>query len=71
MSSQASAPTRLTLVYDPLCGWCYGAVPTIRRLAQEPALSIELVPAGLFAGPGARATSSRATRGRMISGSRS
>ena len=55
MSSQASAPTRLTLVYDPLCGWCYGAVPTIRRLAQEPALSIELVPAGLFAGPGARA----------------
>ena len=50
-----SATTHLTYLFDPLCGWCYGAVPTIRRLAQDPALSIELVPAGLFAGPGARA----------------
>jgi putative protein-disulfide isomerase len=45
---------RLSLVYDPLCGWCYGAIPSLRRLAQHEACSVELLPSGLFAGSGAR-----------------
>lgn len=43
----------LVCLVDPLCGWCYGAGPGLDRLAalgQAP----ELVPTGLFAGPGAR-----------------
>jgi putative protein-disulfide isomerase len=44
----------LTLLYDPLCGWCYGAAPAIRRLAKHGTPPIELLPSGLFAGPGAR-----------------
>jgi len=46
--------TRVTVFYDPLCGWCYGAAPALRRLLTHPEFRLELVPAGLFAGPGAR-----------------
>lgn len=44
----------MTVLYDPLCGWCYGATPALRRLAAEPSISLELIPAGLFSGEGAR-----------------
>jgi putative protein-disulfide isomerase len=44
----------LTLLYDPLCGWCYGAAPAVRRLAEHGTPAIELLPSGLFAGEGAR-----------------
>lgn len=37
--------------FDPLCGWCYGIVPAIRRVVQDhPGLPIRLVMAGLLSG---------------------
>jgi putative protein-disulfide isomerase len=44
----------LHYLFDPLCGWCYGAAPILRALAEDPAVRIELLPAGLFSGEGAR-----------------
>lgn len=43
---------RLTYLYDPLCGWCYGASPMLNMLiARE--YSFALLPTGLFTGSGA------------------
>ena len=42
-----------TLIYgfDPVCGWCYGLVPAIRRVrADHPGLPVRLVMAGLVTG---------------------
>ncbi|MGR3485542.1 MAG: DsbA family protein [Paracoccaceae bacterium] len=37
--------------YDPVCGWCYGAIPALRHLrATLPALPIEVLPGGLVTG---------------------
>ncbi|MCB4767564.1 DsbA family protein [Ancylobacter sp. Lp-2] len=46
--------TRITYLFDPLCGWCYGAGPALGTLAANPVFSLELAPTGLFAGTGAR-----------------
>ncbi|NTJ11551.1 DsbA family protein [Rhizobium lusitanum] len=46
---------RLTYLFDPLCGWCYGAAPALERLRQLDGTTVELAPSGLFAGEGARA----------------
>ncbi|ATZ94138.1 DsbA family protein [Dickeya fangzhongdai] len=46
----------LHYVFDPLCGWCYGASPTVAALADHPAFRLELSPSGLFADEGARPT---------------
>ena len=35
--------------YDPICGWCYGAAPAVRRVAEE--MPVELAMAGLVVGP--------------------
>lgn len=54
------APSALSLRYlfDPLCGWCYGAAPQIERLAAHvlelPGSGLSLAPTGLFSGAGAR-----------------
>ena len=43
--------TMAELIYgfDPLCGWCYGIVPAMKRVrADHPDLSIRLVMAGLM-----------------------
>jgi len=45
---------RITYLFDPLCGWCYGAEPALAKLAQMDRVAIELAPIGLFAGQGAR-----------------
>ena len=45
---------QITYLFDPLCGWCYGAGPTIERLAALDGVTVELSPTGLFAGEGAR-----------------
>lgn len=40
------------LIYgiDPLCGWCFGVIPAMRRVARDhPDLNIRLVMSGLFA----------------------
>lgn len=47
--------TIVTYLFDPLCGWCYGASPTMQRLGQHSAIQLELAPTGLFAGSGGRA----------------
>jgi putative protein-disulfide isomerase len=44
----------LHYLFDPLCGWCYGAIPALSALSEVPAVHIELLPTGLFAGEGAR-----------------
>ena len=43
----------VTYLFDPLCGWCYGATPMLDRLANS-GIPLELVPTGLFSGAGAR-----------------
>ncbi|MFZ6765710.1 DsbA family protein [Undibacterium sp. Di26W] len=48
-------PTILTYLFDPLCGWCYGASPVIQKLGQQSNLTLELAPTGLFAGSNGRA----------------
>jgi len=44
----------LHYLFDPLCGWCYGAAPAVSRLSAFPGVSLELLPTGLFSGEGAR-----------------
>ena len=44
----------LYYLFDPLCGWCYGAMPALSALGDVPSVKIELLPTGLFAGGGAR-----------------
>lgn len=47
-------PSRFLYLFDPLCGWCYGASDVIATLAAQPGASVEALPTGLFAGAGAR-----------------
>ncbi|MES2941605.1 MAG: DsbA family protein [Pseudomonadota bacterium] len=47
--------TKVTYLFDPLCGWCYGASPMIQKLGQQTGIDLELAPTGLFSGAGARA----------------
>lgn len=44
--------TTVTYLFDPLCGWCYGASPVIQQLGQQADIQLELAPTGLFAGGG-------------------
>lgn len=46
-------PIEAIYLFDPLCGWCYGAAPMIEALAREPGLTLDMVPVGLFAKEGA------------------
>ncbi|TPI50897.1 MULTISPECIES: DsbA family protein [unclassified Mesorhizobium] len=43
----------VTYLFDPLCGWCYGASPMLEKLSGS-GVRIELLPTGLFSGAGAR-----------------
>lgn len=49
-----TAATHITYLFDPLCGWCYGASAALEKLVARPDFVIELAPTGLFAGAGAR-----------------
>lgn len=49
----AALPT-LLYVFDPLCGWCYGAAPAVQALAREDRWELALLPCGLFAGDPSR-----------------
>lgn len=46
-------PVEAIYLFDPLCGWCYGAGPRIEELARQPGIALDLVPVGLFADAGA------------------
>ncbi|WP_454811198.1 DsbA family protein [Labrys neptuniae] len=50
---QAASGQVVTYLFDPLCGWCYGASPMLQRL-RETGVAIRPLPTGLFTGPGAR-----------------
>ncbi|WP_033068804.1 DsbA family protein [Thalassospira australica] len=45
---------QITYLFDPLCGWCYGAAPALTKLVEMPEIDVKLMPTGLFAGHGAR-----------------
>lgn len=49
-----STDTTLLYLFDPLCGWCYGAAPAVLGLVKIPGVRIELLPTGLFSAEGAR-----------------
>jgi putative protein-disulfide isomerase len=53
MNEIAMTDATVTYLFDPLCGWCYGATPMLDRLAAS-GVAIELLPTGLFSGAGAR-----------------
>lgn len=44
---------QITYLFDPLCGWCYGASPVIEKLVAHTGIALQLSPVGLFAGEGA------------------
>ncbi|GLR82426.1 DsbA family protein (plasmid) [Azospirillum oryzae] len=44
----------VTYLFDPLCGWCYGASLAVASLSDVGDLVLEMVPTGLFSGAGAR-----------------
>ena len=41
-------------LYDPLCGWCYGATRAVSDMLEMPDISVRLLPSGLFSGERAR-----------------
>ncbi|MBB5189882.1 putative protein-disulfide isomerase [Silvimonas terrae] len=47
----------LTLLFDPLCGWCYAAHPVLEKLTTALAGQVQwqMLPTGLFAGEGGQA----------------
>ncbi|MEP3112449.1 DsbA family protein [Nisaea sp.] len=49
-----AATTHVTCLYDPLCGWCYGASAILETLASRPGFAVDFMATGLFAGDGAR-----------------
>jgi putative protein-disulfide isomerase len=49
-----SDKVNITYLFDPLCGWCYGASHVISEIAAHPNLTVALAPTGLFSGTGAR-----------------
>ena len=46
--------TTVTYLFDPLCGWCYGASPVVQTLGKHSGIRLELAPTGLFADGGRR-----------------
>jgi putative protein-disulfide isomerase len=48
----STMPSTVTYLFDPLCGWCYGASPVIQQLGEQANIQLELAPSGLFAGGG-------------------
>lgn len=44
----------LYYIYDPLCGWCYGAGGAVQALANSTDVALQMLPSGLFSGEGAR-----------------
>lgn len=42
----------LTYLFDPLCGWCYGASPAVQLLGQQADIQLTLAPTGMFTGSG-------------------
>jgi putative protein-disulfide isomerase len=48
-----SETIHIRYLYDPLCGWCYGAALILAELAAVPGVQLLPQPTGLFSGDGA------------------
>lgn len=48
------ASTKLHYIFDPLCGWCYGAAPLIDAAQGIPDLALILHGGGIMSGPNRR-----------------
>jgi putative protein-disulfide isomerase len=48
-------PKTLHYLFDPLCGWCYGAGAALAGVVETGRVELRLWPSGLFSGDGARA----------------
>lgn len=46
--------TTIHYLFDPLCGWCYGATAAVTTLIAAPGVVVKLAPTGLFADDAAR-----------------
>ncbi|HUL81493.1 MAG TPA: DsbA family protein [Gammaproteobacteria bacterium] len=44
-------PATLHYIYDPLCGWCYGAEPLVTAAATSPSVALELHAGALWPEP--------------------
>jgi len=40
--------SKLYYLFDPLCGWCYGASPIVSSLVETYNIDVSLMPTGLF-----------------------
>ena len=49
------AETVLHYIYDPLCGWCYGAAPLVEAARSVPGLRLALHGGGMMSGNNRRA----------------
>lgn len=49
--------TTLHYIFDPLCGWCYGAAPLVEAARTVPGLSVAFHGGGMLAGPNRRTVS--------------
>jgi len=47
-------PTHVNYLFDPYCGWCYGASSALQKIQKLENVALELTPTGLFADAGAR-----------------
>ena len=47
-------PETLHYIFDPLCGWCYGAGAALGAVVETSVVQLRLWPSGLFSGDGAR-----------------
>ncbi|CNI19434.1 DsbA family protein [Yersinia vastinensis] len=46
--------TKLHYIFDPLCGWCYGAAPLLQVAQNIPDLTLVLHGGGMMSGPNRR-----------------
>ncbi|MFT8171056.1 DsbA family protein, partial [Salmonella enterica subsp. enterica serovar Enteritidis] len=44
----------LHYIFDPLCGWCYGAAPLLKAAQNIAGLTISLHAGGMMTGPNRR-----------------
>ncbi|WP_145522240.1 DsbA family protein [Yersinia aldovae] len=44
----------LHYIFDPLCGWCYGAAPLVKAVQNMPNLTLKLHAGGMMSGPNRR-----------------
>jgi putative protein-disulfide isomerase len=49
----------LLFLYDPMCGWCYGAAAAVGALALDERFRVEPLPTGLYAGDPSRRIDAR------------